>query len=69
MKTLKSIVQGLFVLSLVMCGIHGMASGSIWSCGGFFGWIIASVLVWVILCVALSPLILAASVIGKALGF
>jgi len=69
MKIAKSTVKGLFVLSFLMCAVYGVTGGSIWSCGGFIGCIIASVFMWLILCVALSPLILIAGIVGKALGF
>jgi hypothetical protein len=69
MKVAKSTVKGLFILSFIMCAIYCVTSGSVWSLGGLIGCVLASVFVWLILCVALSPIILIAGIVGKALGF
>jgi len=69
MKAAAFLLQLILFGSFICCGLYFVLSGSIFSCGGFFGWIIVSILMTIIVTIALSPLILIVGLIGHLFGF
>lgn len=62
---LKLIVLG----SFLCCAAYFVLSGNMWSCGGFFAWLIVSTLMAVICTIAMLPIILFVGFVGYLLGF
>ena len=63
------ILKLLFVLSFILSGVYMITTGSIASCGGILTWVLLSLLVWMILSVAFSPIILLFALIGIVFKF
>ena len=69
MKPVAILLKLIIIGSFLCSALYFMSSGNMWSCGGFFAWIIVSTLMAVICTIAMLPLILFVGFVGYLLGF